>query len=88
MSDQFLYNKLDNASEMGFLDKSMPMRLTNNLNPKFTIREYQKEAFARFFYYYTQYPKKQLPIHILYNMATGSGKTYIMAGLILFLYTQ
>ena len=88
MSDQFLYQKLDSASEMGFLDKTIPLRLTNNLNQNFVMREYQQEAFARFFCYYTTYPQKKLPIHLLFNMATGSGKTFVMAGLILYLYEQ
>jgi type III restriction enzyme len=50
------------------------------------MREYQQEAFARFFDY-MQNPEK-LPIHLLFNMATGSGKTFVMAGLILYLYEQ
>ena len=29
-----------------------------------------------------------MPLHLLFNMATGSGKTLIMAGLILYLYEK
>jgi type III restriction enzyme len=86
--DQFLYQKLDSASEMGFLDKTQPLFISKNLNPQFAIREYQKEAFARFFYYVKSYPQRKQPIHLLYNMATGSGKTFVMAGIILYLYEQ
>lgn len=86
--EQFLYQKLDNASEMGFLDKTQPLFISKNLNPQFAIREYQKEAFARFFYYIKSYPQKKQPVHLLYNMATGSGKTFVMAGLMLYLYER
>lgn len=88
MSKQFLYQKLDNVSEMGLLDKTIPLVVSANLNPRFVIREYQQEAFARFFYYYSQYPNKEYPLHLMYNMATGSGKTFVMAGLIIYLYDQ
>ncbi len=85
---QFLYEKLDSASEMGFLNKDVPDFVLDNLNPVFTVRPYQIEAFARFFYYFESYPNKEIPIHLLFNMATGSGKTLIMAGLILDLYSK
>ena len=32
--------------------------------------------------------EKNIPTHLLYHMATGSGKTMIMAGLMLYLYEQ
>ncbi len=85
---QFLYQKFDTLSEMDVLDKDIPLSLLKNLNEKFEMREYQKEAFARFSYYTESYKNKKLPIHLLYNMATGSGKTYVMAGLILELYQK
>mgnify|MGYP003619270676 FL=1 len=88
MQDQFLYQQLDSVSSLGLLNKEIPMVVSTNLNPNFHLREYQKEAFARFFYYISSYPKRAIPSHILYNMATGSGKTYIMAWLILYLYAQ
>ena len=88
MSDQFLYQQFDAISSLWLLNKEIPLWLTNNLNQNFVMREYQQEAFARFFYYFNQYPHKKLPLHLLFNMATGSGKTFIMAGLILYLYEQ
>ena len=59
-----------------------------NLNPAFLMREYQKEALGRFFYYYENYPQVQKPIHLMFNMATGSGKTLVMAASILYLYKK
>ena len=86
----FLYQQLDSVSKMGFLKKEMPDFLSGNLNPNFEIREYQKEAFARFFHYFKNdfEGKQNPPFHLLFNMATGSGKTLIMAGLIVYLYNN
>ena len=65
----------------------IPDSITRNLNPAFEIREYQEEAFARFIHCFNKdFPDKEMPLHLLFNMATGSGKTLIMAGLILYLY--
>lgn len=89
MPQQFLYEQLDSVSQMGFLKKDIPDFVVENLNPTFELREYQKEAFARFFHCYNgEYENKEYPLHFLFNMATGSGKTLIMAGLILYLYEQ
>lgn len=65
----------------------------DNLNPKLKLREYQKEAFNRFYLYYEnddveEYVKPDGNIHLCFNMATGSGKTVIMSGLILYLYEK
>jgi len=62
--------------------------ILKNLNPAFPVREYQKEALGRFYYYCEEYHQKQKPIHLMFNMATGSGKTLIMAASILYLYKQ
>jgi len=89
MPEPFLYERLDAASSMGFLKKEVPDSITQNLDPKYELRPYQVEAFARFFHCYkNNFPGKTYPLHFLFNMATGSGKTLIMAGLILYLYEQ
>ncbi|MDO8592986.1 MAG: DEAD/DEAH box helicase family protein [bacterium] len=62
--------------------------ILKNLNPAFAMREYQKEALGRFYYYYEEYQQKQKPIHLMFNMATGSGKTLIMAASILYFYKK
>ena len=88
-TDKFLYETLDSVSSMGLLNKEIPDSVKLNLNPTFKLRNYQIEAFARFFHCYkNEFPNKTLPLHFLFNMATGSGKTLIMAGLILYLYEQ
>ena len=90
MVDKFLYEELDTLSKHGHINKELPAFLTDNLNPKFKLRPYQKEAFGRFFYCFNNknFPNKEPPLHLLFNMATGSGKTLIMAGLILYLYKK
>ena len=84
-----LHNIFDNPfarKELAQVD--IPRHILDNL--KFDIRPYQVEAFKRHIYVDTEEfeekPKK--PIHLLYNMATGSGKTLIMAGLMLYLYEK
>ena len=59
-----------------------------NLNSAFPMREYQKEALGRFYYYCEEYHQKLKPIHLMFNMATGSGKTLIMASNILYFYQK
>ena len=87
--DQFLYERLDSADSMGFLKKEIPINITQNLNPCYELRPYQIDAISRFLYCkQNDFPGKIYPLHFLFNMATGSGKTLIMAGLILNLYEQ
>ncbi len=89
MAEKFLSETLDSVSEMGLLNKKIPDYLKDNLNSQFELRPYQDEAFARFFHCLDNpFPGKEKPLHFLFNMATGSGKTLIMAGLILYLYEK
>jgi len=62
--------------------------IVQNLNPKFGLREYQKEALGRFDFYFGGYQKRAHPAQLLFHMATGSGKTLVMAANILQLYKQ
>lgn len=57
-----------------------------NANLAHTLRDYQDEAIRNF--HYTQTQINPNPQHVLFNMATGSGKTDLMAGLILYLYQE
>jgi len=85
----FLYEIFNNSFVRRTLSQiTLPASIVDNI--KHTIRPYQEEAFRRYIFLDTEdldeKPKK--PYHILYNMATGSGKTLIMAGLILHLYQK
>ena len=87
--NQFLYGRLDMYWEDGMIPKEIPDSITQNLNSNRPLREYQTEAFARFIHcLHKDFPGKEKPLHLSFNMATGSGKTLIMAGLILYLYEQ
>ncbi len=89
VNSQILVEELNSISRRGFLSqyKTLPGFVLQNLNPKFVIRKYQTEALARLVYYFSgDNTDKKLPIHLLFNMATGSGKTFLMASNILYLY--
>ncbi len=65
----------------------IPKVIPDNLNPRFELRPYQLEALGRFVAHWSDYRREE-PLQLLYHMATGSGKTIIMAGLIIYLYQQ
>ncbi len=89
MLEQFLHEQLEIAFEWGVPKPEISGSITQNLNPAFQLRPYQEDAYASFIHYFnTDLPGKEKPIHLLFNMATGSGKTLIMAGLILYLYEK
>ena len=84
-----LYQTFDSIKESfgpDYFTSRVDDEIVQNLNPKFELREYQKEALGRFDFYFSEYQKRQWPAHLLFNMATGSGKTLIMAANILYLY--
>lgn len=82
----YLYEKIETLKETGY-GRSLPSYIPNNLNQKLELRPYQKEAFENFITYYES-RLCQNPTQVLFHMATGSGKTLIMAGLMLYLYKQ
>lgn len=65
----------------------MPAYIPANLNPTFDLRPYQIRAFENFITHFES-PKCPHPTQVLFHMATGSGKTLIMAGLMLYLYRK
>ena len=67
--------------------KDLPKYVTKNLIQKYSIRPYQELAFRNFITYFES-EKCHKPTQLLFHMATGSGKTLIMAGLILYLYKK
>jgi len=85
---QTLEQKITAYIELGNALPEVPLDLKNNLNPAFELRPYQNQAFGRFLYYLSNDRLRQKPAQLLFHMATGSGKTLIMAGVILHLYKQ
>lgn len=87
----FLYSTFDNPFGKKEIDRVvLPNYVSDNLKAGYGERPYQIESFKRFIYLFNEdfdgKPKK--PYHLLYNMATGSGKTLVMAGLMLYLFEK
>ena len=78
----------DTLSGRGIISKVIPKFITDNLNPAFGLREYQTEAIGRFIYYIYEDTQRSKPSQLLFHMATGSGKTLLMAANILYLYNK
>ena len=92
--------KKDTQNKKHLMD--IPNYITDNLNKE--LREYQKMALLHFYKlqnlkdYYIDYYKDEEKFlnknnnytlnHLMFNMATGSGKTLVMAALMLELYKQ
>ena len=68
----------------------LPSGITANLNPQFPLRPYQQRSLQFFLNYWEEsFEGKPRQNHqLLFHMATGSGKTLIMAGIILYLYEK
>ena len=86
MNFHFLYETYDFAVENHFQNfrENIPGYITKNL--RYPLRPYQEEAVGRYLYHYSREERNQE--QILFNMATGSGKTLLMAAIILEKYKQ
>ena len=82
----FLYETYDVLANNNTFQMSIPEYITCNL--RYPLRPYQLEALKRYLYYKNDTVNREFPEHILYNMATGSGKTLLMAALLLEKYYQ
>lgn len=69
-------------SALKYASVEIPSYISDNLSKE--LREYQKEALK----HYLLQRQKPSTNHLLFNMATGSGKTLIMAALMLDLYKR
>ncbi len=83
----FLFQQLDAIRDFGG-GADMPQYIADNLNPVFELRPYQIDAFRNFITFYENDKIRPNPTQVLFHMATGSGKTLIMAGLIIYLYKR
>ena len=79
-----LYQSIESAFE--YVEKpDIPKSITGNI--KQPLREYQVSALQNFIFYMSSKKHKDIPHkHLLFHMATGSGKTNIIASSILYLY--
>lgn len=88
MEETKLAIEYDSLEKRGKISRDIPATILDNLNPQFQLREYQISAIARFIEYFENEQEKKLPIQLLFNMATGSGKTILMVALMLYLYEK
>ncbi len=77
------FNALEDS---GIIGNNIDLEIRQNL--KFNLRPYQEKVISRFDYYINNYNKRRYPTHLFFHMATGSGKTLIMAANILQLYKK
>lgn len=66
----------------------IPEYITDNL--KHDLYDWQEKALQYFLYFdnVENHLKESYPVHLMFNMATGSGKTLIMAATLLYYYKQ
>ncbi len=87
-ADKKLQERLVEEFGKRYLDRvELPQYFYTSLSR--TLRPYQDECF-RYFTTFISEPFEGKPMrpHLLFHMATGSGKTLVMAGAMLYLYEQ
>lgn len=85
---ELLFYKFKNIDKLGLFTETyqVPSYIKNNL--KDTLRAYQEES-LRYLHYAQHNPNaNSLYKHLLFNMATGAGKTMVMAATILYMYKE
>ncbi|WP_282024566.1 DEAD/DEAH box helicase family protein [Limimaricola cinnabarinus] len=85
---QTLTERIDAAIEFADLESAIPDAITDNLASNISLRPYQRTALERWLIYMDKYKARPKAPHLLFHMATGSGKTVLMAALILDLYRR
>ncbi len=88
---KLLYEELEGGIEFlknrGYLKDEIPKSIVYNV--KQPLRQYQLKALENFIFYCEDAQYKKIPHkHLLFHMATGSGKTNIIAASILYLYER
>lgn len=85
---QSLTQEFDALAKYGALKADIPNDITGNLAPQIELRPYQRTALERWLFYIDKYEARPKAPHLLFHMATGSGKTVLMAALVLDLYRR
>tara|TARA_R100000935_G_scaffold58823_1_gene98288 strand:- start:4094 stop:6688 length:2595 start_codon:yes stop_codon:yes gene_type:complete len=79
-----LHSEIQTLEKHGVIRANVPTDIKANLAPGIELRPYQTRAISRFVWKMEQ--EHDGPVHLLFHMATGSGKTVIMAASMLHLY--
>lgn len=86
--NQTLNEQIDAVAKFGMLKADIPDDITGSLAQQIELRPYQHAALERWLFYIDKYEGRPKAPHLLFHMATGSGKTVLMAALILDLYRR
>jgi type III restriction enzyme len=87
MNENILHKRIEDAfKEIWNTPDPIPKYITKNL--KHELRPYQKHALEHFMFVQNQAGSNMLARHLLFHMATGSGKTTVLASLILYLFEE
>lgn len=89
MPEKYLYEIIpDKMRDYRLNYSEIPTYITENI--KHNLFDWQRNALLNFFDYLKIKEKESAhsPTHLLFNMATGTGKTLLMAALILYYYEQ
>ena len=78
----------EDLSKWAIINKELPDYLENSLSASRKMRPYQEECLKYFLSYMDDYRDRHKRPHLLFHMATGSGKTLIMAATMLYLYEK
>lgn len=81
-----LHEQIKNAIEFGTPKPEIPKYISDNL--KYDFFDWQKEALQYLLLNEKRTEGKNEPIHLMFNMATGTGKTLVMASCILHFYKK
>jgi type III restriction enzyme len=81
-----LFKQIESAIEFGTQVPKIPQYISNNL--KYDFFDWQKEAFEYFLLNENKKNLEKKTTHLMFNMATGTGKTLLMAATILYYYKQ
>lgn len=85
---ELLFHQFKKTDKLGLLTETyqVPSYIKNNL--KDTLRGYQEES-LRYLHYAQHNPNANNQYkHLLFNMATGAGKTMVMAATMLYMYKE
>ncbi|MCF7865144.1 MAG: DEAD/DEAH box helicase family protein [Candidatus Pacebacteria bacterium] len=81
-----LHEQIKNAVDFGTPKPEIPDYILSNL--KYPFFDWQKEAFQYLLLNEKRTEGKNEPTHLMFNMATGTGKTLVMASCILHYYKK
>jgi type III restriction enzyme len=90
MHEEYLYKTIETEKNVILRYKpkvlTIPPYISQNI--KHELFAWQKSALENFLIYQDRQSSQNTPTHLMFNMATGTGKTLLMAAMILYYYKQ